>query len=147
MAPQRSSCSDIASKELVNELMSARRAVRGAATEIERRAARRGVHDAKVALGERGRPSWLDRRPVDLQPRIEAAIRALLRSRRDGASMCPSEAARIVDGQSWRRLLQILSRRHAVRVRISGSREEIFSMSRPFQGGAGPSIFCAIPDA
>lgn len=90
---------------LVNELMSARRAVRTAANENERRAARRRVQDAKVALGERGLAWWLDASLSDLEPRIEAAIRALLRSRRDDATICPSEAARIVDGQSWRRLL------------------------------------------
>ena len=47
-------------QELVNELMSARRAV-GAAKrtcdEIAERAARARVHAAKVALGERG-PKW-----------------------------------------------------------------------------------------
>lgn len=92
-------------QQLVNELMSARRAVGTAADEVERRQARRRVQDAKVALGERGRAWWLDGEPADLQPRIEAAIRALLRSRREGATICPSEAARIADGSSWRRLL------------------------------------------
>jgi hypothetical protein len=47
--------------ELVAELMSARRAV-GAAKRVEdseaQRAARRRVHAAKVALGERGAPWW-----------------------------------------------------------------------------------------
>ena len=47
-------------QQLVNELMSARREVGTAANDIERRAARRRVHDAKVALGERGRAWWLD---------------------------------------------------------------------------------------
>jgi hypothetical protein len=48
-------------QELVDELMSARRAVaaakRGADPEAERRARAR-VHAAKVALGERGTPWW-----------------------------------------------------------------------------------------
>ena len=48
-------------QELVNELMSARRAVaaarRDADSEAERRARDR-VHAAKVALGERGTPWW-----------------------------------------------------------------------------------------
>ena len=48
-------------KELVGELMSARRAV-GAAKrandEEAERAARARVHAAKVALGERGEPWW-----------------------------------------------------------------------------------------
>ena len=48
-------------QELVDELMSARRAVaaarRDADPEAERRARAR-VHEAKVALGERGKPWW-----------------------------------------------------------------------------------------
>ncbi len=48
-------------KELVSELMSARRAV-GAAKRAQdtqaEAAARRRVHAAKVALGERGEPWW-----------------------------------------------------------------------------------------
>ena len=47
-------------QELVNELMSARRAVgaaKRAGDEVAERAARDRVHAAKVALGERG-PKW-----------------------------------------------------------------------------------------
>jgi len=50
-------------QELVNELMSARRAVgaaKRAADEEAQRAARARVHAAKVALGERG-PKWWER--------------------------------------------------------------------------------------
>ena len=50
-------------QELVNELMSARRAVRAAkraGDEQAERAARDRVHAAKVALGERG-PAWWER--------------------------------------------------------------------------------------
>lgn len=92
-------------QELVNELMAARRAVGAAADETTRRMARRRVNDAKVALGERGRVWWLEASPAQLQARIDAAIRPLLRSRRAGATICPSEPARIVDGRSWRRRL------------------------------------------
>lgn len=92
-------------QELVNELMDARRAV-GAATNVRMRlAARRRVHDAKVALGERGRGWWLAGHVGGLAPRIRASLLALLRSRRRASTICPSEAARIVDGRSWRRLL------------------------------------------
>jgi uncharacterized protein len=48
-------------KELVSELMSARRAVgaaKRAGDEEAERAARDRVHAAKVALGERGEPWW-----------------------------------------------------------------------------------------
>ena len=50
-------------KELVAELMSARRAVGAAKRSADReaeRAARKRVHAAKVALGERGEPWWED---------------------------------------------------------------------------------------
>jgi uncharacterized protein len=48
-------------KELVSELMSARRAVgaaKRAGDEEAERAARDRVHAAKIALGERGEPWW-----------------------------------------------------------------------------------------
>lgn len=51
---------------LVGELMRARREVRaaGAASDADRlRAARARVHEAKVALGERGPPWWTDGAP------------------------------------------------------------------------------------
>ncbi len=50
-------------KELVSELMSARRAVGAAKREGDEQAereARDRVHAAKVALGERGEPWWED---------------------------------------------------------------------------------------
>jgi membrane carboxypeptidase/penicillin-binding protein PbpC len=36
---------------------------------------------------------------------IEAAIFALLEKRKAGASICPSEAARLLDPQNWRPLM------------------------------------------
>lgn len=87
---------DALRQELVDELMSARRAVR---TEPE--TARPRVHDAKVALGERGRAWWEEPSEEDLVERITATIRALLR-KRDGKSICPSDAARVVNGDAWR---------------------------------------------
>jgi hypothetical protein len=86
--------------ELVGELMSARRAVKDGAPD-----ARRRVHDAKVALGERGEPWWDPDR--DLHERIEGATRALLR-RREGGTACPSEVARIVDGRRWRERMPLV---------------------------------------
>jgi len=106
-------------QELVNELMAARRAVGTAAHEAERHAARRRVHDAKVALGERGVVWWLSASAAELEPRIGAAIRTLLRSRRQGATICPSEAARIVNGEAWRGLLTAV-RKQAVRLAQCG---------------------------
>lgn len=93
--------------ELVSELMDARRAVsaaqRGGNAE-EVAAARRRVQDAKVALGERGAPWWEEPSPSDRAERIRATVRALLRHR-DPATICPSDAARVVGGSSWRSVL------------------------------------------
>ena len=41
----------------------------------------------------------------DVDGRLERAIGALLRQRRPGASICPSEAARTVDPEGWRALM------------------------------------------
>lgn len=65
-------------RRLVDELMSARRAVRDADGATARlAAARRRVHDAKVALGERGPRWWEPMTPTDVTERIDAATRAL----------------------------------------------------------------------
>jgi Protein of unknown function (DUF3253) len=95
-------------QELVNELMAARRAVRDAATEVQIRQSRRRVNDAKVALGERGHAWWLPPTPAATKRRIDAALRALLRSRQRGRSICPSDVARIVGGPTWRTLLPVV---------------------------------------
>jgi hypothetical protein len=71
-----------ARQALVNELMSARRAVRDAADEQAERAARDRVHDAKVALGERGVAWWLDDPDITgVRDRICRANRAIARCR------------------------------------------------------------------
>lgn len=88
--------------ELVSELMSARRAVKSAASESETAAARRRVHDAKVALGERGVAWWKEPDEPARRSRIVATMRAMLRSRNPDATVCPSDVARIVGGQAWR---------------------------------------------
>jgi Protein of unknown function (DUF3253) len=41
----------------------------------------------------------------DVGARLERAIDALLDDRRDGATICPSEAARAVDPEGWRELM------------------------------------------
>ncbi len=114
--------------ELVNELMAARRAVRDAESDAAMRTARRRVDDAKVALGERGHPWWLPPEGVAAERRIEAAIMALLRSRRRGASICPSDVARIAGGKSWRVMLPNVRERA---VKMSGrGRIEILRRGR-----------------
>lgn len=90
--------------QLVRQLMSARRAVKDRRDDPDAVArARRGVDDAKVALGERGHPWW---EPADEQhrkARIGATIRTLLRDRQPPATLCPSEVARAVGQPEWRR--------------------------------------------
>jgi hypothetical protein len=109
-------------QELVNELMAARRAVRDAETRLEIRRSRRRVNDAKVALGERGHAWWLPPKPLATKRRIEAAVRALLRSRQPGRSICPSDVARIVGGPTWRTLLPVV-RERAVTMTARGELE------------------------
>jgi len=92
---------DALRQELVDELMSARRLVR---TDPEH--ARPRVHDAKVALGERGRPWWEPAEDDAVRERLAATIRALLRHR-DGSTICPSDAARVVGGEDWRPLMPV----------------------------------------
>ncbi|AWH95138.1 DUF3253 domain-containing protein [Dietzia psychralcaliphila] len=85
--------------ELVSALMTGRRLVK-----TEGDAARVMVHDAKVALGERGDP-WWEPTEEGTRQRLAATIRTLLRSRGDG-SICPSDAARTVGGERWRELME-----------------------------------------
>ena len=109
-------------QELVNELMAARRAVRDGKNQRQIRGSRRRVNDAKVALGERGHEWWLPPTVAATNRRIDAAIRALLRSRQPGRSICPSDVARIVGGQTWRTLLPVV-RARAVRMMERGELE------------------------
>jgi hypothetical protein len=89
--------------ELVHELMAARRGVRDAAGDDDAVAAARArVQDAKVALGERGEPWWEPPSTQGLRERLAAAMRTLLRSRKPESTICPSDAARVAGGQSWR---------------------------------------------
>lgn len=86
--------------ELVAELMRARREVRTRGDAV-----RPCVHDAKVALGERGDP-WWEPTPEGQRVRLAAAMRALLRHR-DGSTICPSDAARVAGGEGWRDLMAV----------------------------------------
>ena len=87
--------------ELVAELMAARRLVR-----TDEAQARPRVQDAKVALGERGEEWWAPT-PEGRRARMAATIRALLRHR-DGTTICPSDAARVVGGDDWRDLMPLV---------------------------------------
>ncbi|AWZ23754.1 hypothetical protein CEJ39_05815 [Rhodococcus pyridinivorans] len=86
-------------KQLVAELMRARRLVKS-----DGDSARHRVQDAKVALGERGHPWWEPRDEYADRERLAATICALLRER-DPSTICPSDAARVAGGDSWRDLM------------------------------------------
>lgn len=92
-------------KELVAVLMDARRAV-GAATkagdEAAEALARSRVHQAKVALGERGDPWWEPPTDDGFRDRLAAAVRTLADHRAPDSTTCPSDAARAVGGEAWR---------------------------------------------
>lgn len=88
--------------ELVSELMAARRAVASAKSKDDKHSlaqARRRVSDAKLALGERGRPWWETPSPHELRMRAQAAYRALSQHRTPDASrseVSTVEVARVV---------------------------------------------------
>ena len=107
--------------ELVDELMSARRAVLAAkrsASPSAERSARDRVHDAKLALGERGEPYWQAPSDAGLRKRAAACIRALLTRRARNAAdsgsqtrqptICPSDVARTIAGERWRDSMQLV---------------------------------------
>lgn len=98
-------------RELVDELMSARRAVaasKRAGDADDSSLARQRVHAAKVALGERGVPWWDEPDHEGLRARAEAAIGALARHRLPDRTICPSDAARVIGGTGWRRHMDLV---------------------------------------
>ncbi|QIK76265.1 DUF3253 domain-containing protein [Nocardioides piscis] len=127
--------------ELVAELMRARRLVgtRGDA-------ARPMVDDAKVALGERGEPWWEVPTETGLRERLAATIRALLRHR-DGTTICPSDAARVVGGEGWRDVVPVarevaseLAAHDVVVVQQKGQRVDVRTARGPVRIAPGPSL-------
>lgn len=127
--------------ELVAELMAARRAVRS-----DPAAARPRVHDAKIALGERGEPWWVEGTEAGREKRLAAAIRTLLRHRDADKTICPSEAARIVGGSGWRRLMdsarsvaEDLTCGGTVRILQRGHEVDPQTVRGPIRIGRGPN--------
>jgi len=89
-------------KELVAELMDARRAVKSAKADPEQLArVRARVHNAKIALGERGEAWWDQPTDEGRAERTTATIMALLSSRDPSSSICPSEVARVIASPRW----------------------------------------------
>ncbi|MEV7610250.1 DUF3253 domain-containing protein [Microbacterium sp. NPDC089320] len=128
-------------QELVNELMAARRAVKAQEPD-----ARRRVQDAKTALGERGAPWWEDRSGDVFDERIAAATRALIRKRGE-SSICPSDVARTVGGESWRstmpevrRVAGLLADRGEIVVTQKGAEVTIGDARGPVRMIRGPEL-------
>lgn len=126
--------------ELVAELMRARRLVRTRKDEV-----RPYVHDAKVALGERGDP-WWEPTPEGTRARLAATIRALLRHR-DGSTICPSDAARVCGGEGWRDLMPVarevaaeLAAEGVVVVQQKGEAVDIAQVTGPIRLAPGPNL-------
>jgi uncharacterized protein DUF3253 len=126
-------------QELVNELMAARRLVR-----TDPGTARPRVQDAKVALGERGDP-WWEPTADGRRARLAAAIRALLRHRSPEATICPSDAARVAGGESWRDLMDAarevaaeLARDGVITVRQRGEDVDLADVAGPVRLARGP---------
>ncbi|MEU4690887.1 DUF3253 domain-containing protein [Actinoplanes sp. NPDC023714] len=129
-------------RELEAELAAARERARSgpeaAAGELasgDPAAAGRRVRDAEVALGEGG----------DQRVRLAAAMRALLWHRRADATICPSDAARAVGGESWRELMDTarevaaeLARDGEIVVRQRGADVDIATVTGPIRLARGP---------
>ncbi len=133
--------------ELVAELMAARRAVRDAGGEESAiQAARARVQDAKVALGERGEPWWDPLTSEGQRGRLAATIRTLLRHRDADKTICPSDAARVAGGGSWRDAMDAardvareLAAAGVIEVRQQGVRVDIEAVAGPIRLARGPA--------
>lgn len=132
--------------ELVHALMDARRAVlaaKRAADPAAEKAARARVQDAKVALGERGEPYWEERSDAGQRKRAAATMRALLarRAAQSGnATICPSDVARTIGGETWRESMTLvrevaakLVKRGQLRVLQRGRKVEIDQARGPIR--------------
>ena len=127
--------------ELVTELMRARRLVASRGDD-----ARPLVNDAKVALGERGEPWWEEPSDQGRRERLAATIRTLLRHR-DGTTICPSDAARVVGGQGWRDVVPVarevahtLVQDEVVVVQPKGERVDVREARGPVRIAPGPAL-------
>lgn len=83
-------------------------------------------------------------RPVDTE--LESAITGLLDRRRVGATICPSEAARAVDPDGWRDLME--PARTAARRLVDAGRVEIVQSGRVVDPSTakGPIRIRRVPD-
>lgn len=129
-------------RELVDELMAARRAVaqaRRADDDGAERAARARVQHAKVALGERGEPWWEPASDEGRETRVRATTLALAGHRGPDRTICPSDVARTVGGGSWRALMEPV--REVVRDLARSGEVEVLQRGEvldPTRGWRGP---------
>lgn len=128
-------------QELVDELMRGRREVRSRGDD-----ARFLVHDAKVALGERGEPWWEEPSDEGLRDRLAATIRTLLRHR-DTGTICPSDAARVVGADGWRavvptarEVVRTLEGQDMVVARQGDERVDVREARGPVRIAPGPAL-------
>jgi uncharacterized protein DUF3253 len=118
--------------ELVRALMQARRdvlAAKRADDAAAERTARSLVHDAKLALGERGQPYWLAQDASALRVRAEAAIRALLAHRGPDKTICPSDVARTIGADQWRSVMPLV--REVVSALVESGALTVLQRGRP----------------
>ena len=118
-------------RELVNELT--------AATQLagsDPDAARPRVADADIALGNSA---------AEHDVRLASTMRALLWHRRPDATICPSDAARVVGGESWRDLMEAarevaaaLAREGTIVVRQRGEDVDVTTAVGPIRLARGP---------
>jgi len=94
------------------------------------------VADAEVALGSV---------PATPRERLAAAMRALLSHRRPESTICPSDAARVTGGDSWRDLMPTarevageLARDGLVVVRQHGEDVDVATAVGPVRIARGP---------
>ncbi len=127
--------------ELVSELMRARREVGRRGDEV-----RPCVQDAKIALGERGEPWWEEPSDEGQRTRLAATIRTLLRHR-DGTTICPSDAARVVGGPRWRDVVPVarevaheLVEQQVVVVQQKGEEVDVREARGPVRIAPGPAL-------
>ena len=123
-------------RELEKELAAAR-----ALLPSDPDAAHPRVHDAELALGEHGG----DPTPDGQRARLAATMRALLRNRRPEATICPSDAARTIGGESWRDLMDAarevaaeLSQAGIIVVRQHGTDIDLATAAGPVRLARGP---------
>ncbi|MEV4346825.1 DUF3253 domain-containing protein [Actinoplanes sp. NPDC049596] len=119
-------------RELMKELTAARELAVG-----DPEAAADRVNDAEVALGHRDQPG---------RERLAASMRALLRHRRPEATICPSDAARVAGGGSWRDLMDAarqvageLARDGIIVVRQRGEDVDVETAVGPVRLARGPA--------